>query len=462
MNKTWRFNLDEAGSARDNLRNMISERKNWSEITGSNDDGPDIQNIIYWDGCNFKWRKYNKFQLQNLAVVNRIPGFDNIALKVNTLLALRTAEELNPKLKEYYPETWMFPMEKEKFVSDTATDTEDDFYLWKPDKGTGGVGIDMFNKNQHEKVGYLSESAVVQGGLVKCCTADYEEPTQEKDWDPYSHITNINLNQNSPNMDFGEEGTLRKYECLIKLLKSEGHNTEEVHNDIIQLTVDVILATIPQLLVWRDTVAVPPNVKCFQVVGFDIMLTSDLKPLLLEMNSAPVFCSYLEVTTNGKYERVHNIALHEKNCAVLDCVLQLITEDTVHPALKLVYSSENDQNIFERPSTSNNLSILNQIAKIFNFFKSKDTLTMATDSWQLFAKLILQGLGIDNVEDFMVDVVMEYRGYYKEEKHQFVEADYEKSLTFDGFVEAIRRVGKRMKMPLKEICNHAIEQFQQL
>uniref|UniRef100_H2YY42 Tubulin--tyrosine ligase-like protein 9 n=1 Tax=Ciona savignyi TaxID=51511 RepID=H2YY42_CIOSA len=209
-------------------------------------------------------------------------------------------------------------MEISKHHEETKSDTDKDFYIWKPDEGTGGGGIELFNRNHQFTEVNRTTPAVLQrytpnpyllkgkkvdlrlfflisqinptkiyyfkGGLVRSCTADYEISVPSNEWDPYAHLTNITLNQNSPNMDFGENGTVITYKKFLTILQAEGHNIEELENKIVEVCLEVLLSVIPNLMVWRETISPTLNSRCFQVVGLDLLLTSDLKPVFIELN----------------------------------------------------------------------------------------------------------------------------------------------------------------------------------
>ncbi|CAF0767589.1 unnamed protein product [Adineta ricciae] len=144
---------------------------------------------------------------------------------------------------------------------------------------------------------YPLEIFLYDEGLVRFATVHYDAPSTDNLHQTYMHLTNYSLNKRSSNykhvVDSQQtDGSKRKLSTVwTQLICSYGNvRIEEVKLSITEMVNKTILAILPNLRVEYE-LEIPltrkQSLSCFQIVGFDIILTNELKPVLLEVNANP-------------------------------------------------------------------------------------------------------------------------------------------------------------------------------
>ena len=112
------------------------------------------------------------------------------------------------------------------------------------------------------------------------------------------HLTNYSLNKDnvkfreakSSDDDTGHKRTLTK---LLERLKKDGHDTEKLMGEMKEIIIKTLLP-IQKDLSHNYHACQPADVEglmCFEILGFDIIIDHDMRPLLLEVNHAPSFAT---------------------------------------------------------------------------------------------------------------------------------------------------------------------------
>jgi tubulin polyglutamylase TTLL11 len=199
------------------------------------------------------------------------------------------------RMKRYFPEEYSF-VPKEFLYPEEKTDlneflknNKDCWMIAKPSRGCGGEGIFLFKNKFNAPIlnkefviqKYLSKPLLIENkkfdlrlyvlikslepleayfwneGLVRFCTEDYLEPTDENIEKLYMHLTNFSLNKESEKyinpLEYGEEnrGTKRLLSQFFEQLRSEkGINTEYVKQQIVTTIQKTIVSLIPNLKVF--------------------------------------------------------------------------------------------------------------------------------------------------------------------------------------------------------------------
>ncbi|XP_030363356.1 tubulin polyglutamylase TTLL11 isoform X4 [Strigops habroptila] len=320
---------------------------------------------IYWHGVSF--HDNNIFSGQ----VNKFPGMTEMVRKVTLSRAVRTMQDLFPLEYNFYPRSWILPEELPLFVDEVHMMKDSDpswkpTFIVKPDGGCQGDGIYLIkDPSDIRQTGSIqSRPAVVQeyickpllvdklkfdirlyvllkslepleiyiakDGLSRFCTEPYQEPTLKNLHQVFMHLTNYSLNIHSGNFihsDNVNTGSKRTFSSILCRLSSRGADVKKLWSDIISLVIKTIIALTPELKVYyqSDIPAGKPGPTCFQILGFDILLMKNLKPMLLEVNANPSMrIEHEQELSPGVFENVPSPVDEEVKVAVIRDTLRLM------------------------------------------------------------------------------------------------------------------------------------------
>ncbi|KAM3873739.1 tubulin polyglutamylase TTLL11 [Diretmus argenteus] len=325
---------------------------------------------IYWHGVSFH-------DTENIVSgqVNKFPGMVEMLRKINLSRAVRTMQELFPEEYDFYPRSWILPEEYQQFSTQIRTVKENDAavnptFIVKPDGGSQGDGIYLIRDASDLKLmaGSQAKQSVVQEyiqkpllidklkfdirlyvlvkslepleiyiakeGLTRFCTEPYQEPSQKNLSHVFMHLTNYSLNVHSGNFvhsDSLSTGSKRTLSSVLYRLAAKGVDIKKVWSDIISLVIKTVIAVVPELKVQYQAGIPPgkPGPTCFQILGFDILLMKNLKPVLLEVNSNPSMrIEHEQEVTPGVFEYVPSPVDEEVKVGVIRDTLRLM--DPLH------------------------------------------------------------------------------------------------------------------------------------
>ncbi|CAH1980864.1 unnamed protein product [Acanthoscelides obtectus] len=132
---------------------------------------------------------------------------------------------------------------------------------------------------------------VYEEGLVRFATVKYDRGPHRV-WDPCMHLCNYSINKFHSDYvksddpwaeNVGHKWTLS---ALLRQLKAEGRDTTSLMSQIEDLVVKAILASANSIIT-ACKMFVPHTGNCFELYGFDILIDSNMKPWLLEVNLSP-------------------------------------------------------------------------------------------------------------------------------------------------------------------------------
>ncbi|KAJ8286878.1 hypothetical protein GJAV_G00044380 [Gymnothorax javanicus] len=321
---------------------------------------------IYWHGVSFH-------DNENIVSgqVNKFPGMVEMLRKITLSRAVRTMQELFPEEYNFYPRSWILPDEYQLFAAQIrlAKDSDSSLrptFIVKPDGGSQGDGIYLIRDPSDMRVisGASSKLAVVQEyiqkpllidklkfdirlyvlikslqpleiyiakeGLSRFCTEPYQEPSQKNLNQVYMHLTNYSLNVQSGNFvhsDSTNTGSKRTFTSILSRLASKGVDIKRVWSDIISLVIKTVIALVPELKVYYQADIPPgkPGPSCFQILGFDILLMKNLKPVLLEVNANPSMrIEHEQEVSPGVFEYVPSPVDKEVKVGVIRDTLRLV------------------------------------------------------------------------------------------------------------------------------------------
>ncbi|XP_064325248.1 tubulin polyglutamylase TTLL11 isoform X4 [Phalacrocorax carbo] len=174
------------------------------------------------------------------------------------------------------------------------------------------------------------EIYIAKDGLSRFCTEPYQEPTLKNLHQVFMHLTNYSLNIHSGNFihsDSVNTGSKRTFSSILCRLSSRGADVKKLWSDIIALVIKTIIALTPELKVYyqSDIPAGKPGPTCFQILGFDILLMKNLKPMLLEVNANPSMrIEHEQELSPGVFENVPSPVDEEVKVAVIRDTLRLV------------------------------------------------------------------------------------------------------------------------------------------
>ncbi|KFW97204.1 Tubulin polyglutamylase TTLL11, partial [Phalacrocorax carbo] len=320
---------------------------------------------IYWHGVSFHDNDIFSGQ------VNKFPGMTEMVRKITLSRAVRTMQDLFPLEYNFYPRSWILPEEFPLFVAEVRMMKDSDpswkpTFIVKPDGGCQGDGIYLIKDPSDIRLtgSVQSRLAVVQeyickpllvdklkfdirlyvllkslepleiyiakDGLSRFCTEPYQEPTLKNLHQVFMHLTNYSLNIHSGNFihsDSVNTGSKRTFSSILCRLSSRGADVKKLWSDIIALVIKTIIALTPELKVYyqSDIPAGKPGPTCFQILGFDILLMKNLKPMLLEVNANPSMrIEHEQELSPGVFENVPSPVDEEVKVAVIRDTLRLV------------------------------------------------------------------------------------------------------------------------------------------
>ncbi|NXY46273.1 TTL11 polyglutamylase, partial [Ceuthmochares aereus] len=320
---------------------------------------------IYWHGVSFHDNDIFSGQ------VNKFPGMTEMVRKITLSRAVRTMQDLFPLEYNFYPRSWILPEEFSLFVDEVRMMKDGDpgwkpTFIVKPDGGCQGDGIYLIKDPSDIRLtgSIQSRPAVVQeyickpllvdklkfdirlyvllkslepleiyiakDGLSRFCTEPYQEPTLKNLHQVFMHLTNYSLNIHSGNFihsDSVSTGSKRTFSSILCKLSSRGADVKKLWSDIISLVIKTIIALTPELKVYyqSDIPAGKPGPTCFQILGFDILLMKNLKPMLLEVNANPSMrIEHEQELSPGVFGNVPSPVDEEVKVAVIRDTLRLV------------------------------------------------------------------------------------------------------------------------------------------
>ena len=262
-------------------------------------------------------KEMNKYQK-----TNHFPGCWEVGRKDGLWRNLSKMKRQFPLDYAFVPTTYILNTDFERFIQIKEAAENKAIWIMKPCASACGRGIKLINKKTKltKKPGYLVSEYVAnphlinghkydlrvyvlvssfdplrvylfKEGLVRFATAKYN--TTKKNLNQrFAHLTNWSVNKHSENFIKNEkaekdgEGSKWSFTALRKYFIENGIDYDGIFGKIKDIIIKTLISAEPLML---NSLNRSPEHKnnCFELYGYDILLDSNLKPWLMEVNVCP-------------------------------------------------------------------------------------------------------------------------------------------------------------------------------
>jgi tubulin polyglutamylase TTLL11 len=368
--KRFRINTSKCRSEIDLIKQVISTNARLQESHGNRGD-------LMWFGLAVQ---DTDLPIPSDMIINRFPGALEASRKKALGENLHILAKYYPSLYNFFPKTYIFPTDREVLEADMRDSSK--VYIAKPTAGTHGDGIFLIRKYTDLTYKYMKDinDLVIQEyihppmllygkkfdlriyalltslnplcaflcdeGLARFCTENYAEPTSSNIGNCFMHLTNYTMNKASvkfihtDELFLPNEGSKQTLTSLYAALENEGWNIHQIKDSIEQIVAKTLIAMRAGLENCYNSAvkhAKCEKLRCFQVMGVDIMLGGDGRPWLIEINANPSFKIDFEIETSPGVTQsiVSELDLYVKRKVIED-------------ALEILQVKRNDQMKIER------------------------------------------------------------------------------------------------------------------
>ncbi|XP_038147467.1 tubulin polyglutamylase TTLL5 isoform X1 [Cyprinodon tularosa] len=274
---------------------------------------------LMWTGSHIK--PYVLRSLQDFQKVNHFPRSYELTRKDRLYKNIQRMQQLHG-FKNFHiiPQTFVLPSESQEFRNCFAKDKGP--WIIKPVASSRGRGIYLIsNPNQismDENIlvsRYINNPLLIdefkfdvrlyvvvtsydplliyvyEEGLARFATVKYDQ-TSTNIKNTFMHLTNYSLNKKSSDYvscddpeveDYGNKWSMS---AVLRYLKQDGKDTTLLMRQVEDLIIKAVLSAELQIAA-ACKMFVPHKANCFELYGFDVLIDSNLKPWLLEVNLSP-------------------------------------------------------------------------------------------------------------------------------------------------------------------------------
>ena len=287
------------------------------ENSGFNNTETHDWNLL-WIGHNPKANFYEKINIYQK--ISHFPNSFEITRKDRLCLSLtRMQDQFGKSAFNFVPDTFILP---EDFSSLYSNFSRDKKALWilKPSCSSQGRGIYLIDSISEVPIEesciisrYISNPLLInslkfdlriyvlvtsyeplriyiyQEGLARFASEIFRPGCKNN---RFMHLTNYSLNKKSENFiqneDFRLDDSGHKWSmsAVMKLFESQGLNTDLLWKNIYDLIIKTIISGENSVIETCHKLGLYRNC-CFDLLGFDVLIDSNFKPWLLEVNLSP-------------------------------------------------------------------------------------------------------------------------------------------------------------------------------
>ena len=304
------------------------------------------------------WSTLKPFQ-----IVNRLPNMNLLCRKAPFIRLLHRISPYFPNLYSFLPRSWILPFQNTDFIQ--AIGRHDRQYIVKPDNGSLGAGISIITKNEsYSPKSYLAvaqeyiESLLIdstkfdcriyvlvasidplviyvyRGGIARFCSQKVGDDSV------YSQLTNTAVNRKNPGVSISS--ITRMVNDVFSDLQRNGINTDLIWKKIDAVAVLTVISAYSYLKEGQfKRCPNRPYSRCFQILGFDILIDRNLNPVILEVNYRPS----LETDTNDEYNLKLSMLSDALRIMSPPSEIQQFIDENNQPISDFNYSAYNLQSI---------------------------------------------------------------------------------------------------------------------
>ena len=280
-------------------------------------------NLLFW--CDTLHGLDFLFAMQKWQFINHFPGTFSVTKKIALARNIERMAKQLPDIYSFHPKSFILPtqaLDLKMYLNSTKKT-----YIVKPDLGSQGRGI--FLVQDSEGVDECHDPAIAQEyispyllnglkfdlriyvllasvdplriyifkeGMARFCTEPYQKPNSENIREVFRHLTNYSVNKHNDNFkqndqtnDAEEHSHKRSKSSVFAEIDALGGDSEILQREMEEVIVLTLLSVHPFLVHTYKTVFKNEDKKsrCFEILGFDILIDEDLKPWVLEVNHSP-------------------------------------------------------------------------------------------------------------------------------------------------------------------------------
>ncbi|XP_026790166.3 tubulin polyglutamylase TTLL5 isoform X1 [Pangasianodon hypophthalmus] len=274
---------------------------------------------LMWTGSHLK--TYLLRSLQDFQKVNHFPRSNELTRKDRLYKNIQRMQQAHGFQNFHIvPQTFVLPAEYQEFCNAFCKDKGP--WIIKPVASSRGRGIYLVSSPSQISLDenilvsrYISNPLLIddfkfdvrlyvlvtsydpviiyvyEEGLTRFATVKYDHAVKNIK-NQFMHLTNYSVNKKSSDYvscddpeveDYGNKWSMS---AMLRYLKQEGKDTTLLMGQIEDLIIKAVLSAELQIAT-ACKMFVPHRNNCFELYGFDVLIDSNLKPWLLEVNLSP-------------------------------------------------------------------------------------------------------------------------------------------------------------------------------
>ncbi|KAF8822500.1 Tubulin-tyrosine ligase family protein [Cardiosporidium cionae] len=254
---------------------------------------------ITWLGGAIGDNGFDSFPENNL-VVNRFPSMHGFVTKHYFFKLLKAHKKVFPEDFSFFPDTWLLPEETKEFEKSRCSLTQAETIYNQGRAKISSISISkkhfFCNSNICTDLGSSPiKTFICRRGMVRICAEKYDIPTERNVANHFIHLTNYAVNKAHPKYVHSanlhdKNGNKRLLDDILEELTTQGVDKNYVWEQIKRIANGVLTVLLPLLKLhysFFDKKSIEKSIKCFQIIGLDILLDRNHRAWLLEVNANP-------------------------------------------------------------------------------------------------------------------------------------------------------------------------------